>query len=329
MAKRKLYRYNPETDNFERFYPSFKDRLGTIITIVLIGLILAVGFYLVIFYMFETPTVENLTAENNELKQKLKNQVKTFDVLDDRVNYTMDVMRAIQERDSNVYRVLMQMDSIGPYIIYPEDLTSEKSNKLSKINDSNLVSSLTARLDSIDRAILLQSYSFNDLIRTAKENKEKMRHIPSVIPLHIKDYTMSSGFGMRIDPVYEVPRFHAGLDFAAGIGTPVYATADGKVEQAGDRGTYGNCIDINHGNNYLTRYGHLSKINVKSGQTVKRGDLIGFVGSTGKSTGPHLHYEVRFKAEPQNPVNYYFMDITPAEYDKMIQQAANAGHVMD
>lgn len=145
----------------------------------------------------------------------------------------------------------------------------------------------------------------------------------------MKNYTMSSGYGYRRDPVYGTTKFHSGLDFAAVTGTPVYATGDGVVEYAERRSGYGNCIDISHGYNYTTRYAHLSEILVSSGQEVKRGDLIGKVGSTGKSTGPHLHYEVRFKDEPQNPVNYYFMDLTPEQYAEMIREAENAGHVMD
>ena len=156
-----------------------------------------------------------------------------------------------------------------------------------------------------------------------------MAHIPSIIPIDVKDYTMSSGYGYRRDPVYGSTKFHAGLDFAEKNGIPVYATGDGTVTVAERKSGYGNCIDIDHGYNYLTRYAHLSEILVSPGQSVKRGDYIGKVGSTGKSTGPHLHYEVRFKDEPQNPVNYYFMDLTPEQYAEMVREAENAGHVMD
>lgn len=334
MKKKKLYLYNPETDNFERFYPSFKDRMGLIISSVLIGLVLAVGFYLIIFYTFETPTVENLQAENSKLRDRIKEQKAEIKDLTDglvnRVDYTMSVMRTIQERDSNFYRVVMQMDSISPNVIYPDELKESAKNDIKKVGDSNLISALTLRLDSLDILLLRQSASFNQLIAKMKDDRDRVRHIPSIIPLHKNDYTVSSGFGQRIDPVYDIPQFHKGMDFAAGMGTPVYATADGTVSVAvnGDTG-YGNHVDIEHGFNYMTRYGHLSKIMVKQGQSVKRGDLIGLVGSTGKSTGPHLHYEVRYNGEALNPSNFYFLDITPAEYDKIVKQAANAGHVMD
>ncbi len=140
---------------------------------------------------------------------------------------------------------------------------------------------------------------------------------------------MASGYGYRSDPVYRTLKFHEGLDYSADIGTPVYATGDGTVELAGWNKGYGNSIDISHGYNYLTRYAHLSEILVRQGQKVRRGDMIGKVGNTGKSTGPHLHYEVRLHGQPQNPVNYYFYDLTPEQYDDLIRLSENAGHVMD
>lgn len=203
------------------------------------------------------------------------------------------------------------------------------TRRLRKLPDGGLVKLLTQRLDLFDRQLYAQSISFDQLRTEAGKQKDKLSHIPSIIPIDVKDYTMSSGYGYRRDPVYGSTKFHAGLDFAAKSGTPVYATGDGTVEAADRRSGYGNCIDISHGYNYVTRYAHLSEILVKAGDAVKRGDLIGRVGSTGKSTGPHLHYEVRFKDEPQNPVNYYFMDVTPEQYADMVREAENAGHVMD
>lgn len=330
MKKRKLYLYNPETDNFERFYPSIKDRLWLILTTTIIGLTLAVGFYLVIFYLFETPTVENLTEENIRLRSRIKEQRQEMQNVINRLDYSMSVMRTIQQRDSNFYRVVMQMDSISADVISPDRLKEEGVKRLKKVNDSKLAERLMVRLDSLDDALIRQSASFVELINKARENKDKMRRIPSIMPLHTKDYTLASGYGKRIDPMYDIPQFHEGLDFAANVGTPVYATADGEISVvATDKSGYGNYVDIEHGFDYMTRYGHMSKILVKQGQTVKRGEMIGYVGSSGKSTGPHLHYEVRLKGEAMNPVDYYFMDLTPSEYDLIVKQAANAGHVMD
>ena len=140
---------------------------------------------------------------------------------------------------------------------------------------------------------------------------------------------MASGYGWRIDPIYHTRRFHAGMDFTAPVGTNVFATGNGVVVSAGWEQGYGNCVQINHGYGYITLYGHMSAIKVRNGQTVKRGDIIGLVGSTGKSTGPHLHYEVHFKGQIMNPQNYYFLDLSPKEYDKMVQMSNNAGQIFD
>ncbi|MDE6154450.1 MAG: M23 family metallopeptidase, partial [Muribaculaceae bacterium] len=179
--------------------------------------------------------------------------------------------------------------------------------------------------------IYTQIGSFEQLRDLAMQRKDRLMHVPSIQPVADKDLRhMASGYGRRVDPVYGTVRFHEGMDFSAPIGTPVYATGDGVIKTAGrSMSGYGNMIDIDHGFNYLTRYAHLSEVLVAPGQQVKRGDLIGKVGNTGKSTGSHLHYEVRLKGVAQNPVNYYFQDLTPEEYAAMVEAAENAGHVMD
>ena len=157
-----------------------------------------------------------------------------------------------------------------------------------------------------------------------------LKCIPAIQPVSNKDLKKTaSGYGVRIDPIYKTTMFHAGMDFSASPGTPVYATGDGVVVKAGWETGYGNTIEVNHGFGYLTRYAHLSAYKVRPGQKVVRGEVIGAVGSTGKSTGPHLHYEVYVKGKVQNPVNYYFMDLSAEDYDKMIQIAANHGKVFD
>ena len=140
---------------------------------------------------------------------------------------------------------------------------------------------------------------------------------------------MASGYGWRIDPVYHTRRFHAGMDFTAPTGTPIYATANGTIMSAGWKQGYGNCVEINHGYGYVTLYGHMSVIKTNAGRSVKRGDVIGLVGSTGKSTGPHLHYEVHLRGEIMNPANYYYLDLSPADYDRMIQMSNNSGQMFD
>lgn len=322
MSKNAIYRYNPDTDNFERIYPSWKKRILRIMLFILSSAIIGGGIFTIVFFSFETPDEAALRRENSELKSK-------YNILNRRLDNSLKIMKDIQNRDDNFYRVMMQMEPVSNSQRFAGLDNEKRYNDLKKLSDNGLVKLLTQRLDLFDRQIYAQSLSFDQLRDEAGKQQDKLAHIPAIIPINIKDYTMSSGYGYRKDPIYETTKFHAGLDFAAKVGTDVFATGDGIVEQSGHRGTYGNCIDISHGYNYLTRYAHLSEILVKPGQQIKRGDLIGKVGSTGKSTGPHLHYEVRFKDEPQNPVNYYFMDVTPQQYDEMVREAENAGHVLD
>jgi murein DD-endopeptidase MepM/ murein hydrolase activator NlpD len=196
--------------------------------------------------------------------------------------------------------------------------------------DAELLRNVNNKLDMLERLIYSQIKSYDYLRDQAAMLDQRVAHIPAIQPVSEKHLrVMASGYGYRVDPVYGTTKFHEGMDFSAPQGTPVYATGDGTVIHSSWESAYGNLIEINHGYNYVTRYAHLSEILVRNGQTVKRGDLIGKVGNTGKSTGPHLHYEVRLRGEPQNPVNYYFFDLTPAQYDEMIRLAENAGHVMD
>ena len=322
MKRNVTYRYNPDTDNFERIYPSFKSRFLRVLLFAGSSLLSGAVLYVLAFYLFGTPTEDSLRRENAMLKSQ-------YNVLNRRLDNSLKIMGDIQNRDDNFYRVMMQMEPMSRSQRFAGLDNEKRYREIQKLPDAGLVKLLTQRLDLFDRQLYAQSISFDQLRVEAGRQKEKIARIPSIIPIDIKDYTMSSGYGYRRDPVYGSTKFHAGLDFAAKTGTPVYATGDGTVEVAERKSGYGNCIDISHGYNYLTRYAHLSEILVMPGQEVKRGDLIGKVGSTGKSTGPHLHYEVRFKDEPQNPVNYYFMDVSPEQYAEMVREAENAGHVMD
>ncbi|MDE7347791.1 MAG: M23 family metallopeptidase [Muribaculaceae bacterium] len=316
-----FYRYNPDTDNFERHYPTLKTRLTSLGKYLAVGAI-GIGLYALILYAFAGPTEKKLREENRKLKAQ-------YAILEKRLDNSIKVMEDIRNRDDNFYRVMMQMDPLSSKERYSGLENDTKLENIGHLKDAELLSRMNRSMDLLEHQIYSQSVSFDQLRDAAGEQKEKLACIPSVMPINISDYTMSSGYGYRRDPIYGTAKFHEGLDFAAATGTPVFATADAIVEVADRKDSYGNCIDLNHGYNYVTRYAHLSQILVKPGQRVKRGEMIGKVGSTGKSIGSHLHYEVRFKGEPQNPVHYYFMDLTPQQYVDMIQLAENSGHVMD
>lgn len=322
MSKKAQYSYNPVTDNYERIYPTMRSRLSVVGRMLLLGALFWGVVILVLWLFFGLFNESYAAKEHSTLKSQYK-------AMEQRLDAALTVMNQISARDDNFYRVMMQMEPIKMSARYAGQILPADYDNLYKQSDKELIGLLNTNLGLLERQIYVQSRSFDELRGAAMNQRDKIRHIPAVMPINVSDYTMSSGYGYRVDPVYGTSAFHAGLDFAAPTGTSVYATADGVVAEAERTGGYGNKIDIDHGYNYVTRYAHLSRIDVMPGQSVKRGDKIGEVGSTGKSTGPHLHYEVRFKDEPQNPVNYYFIDVSPEEYNAMVTLAENAGHVMD
>ncbi|MDD2961275.1 MAG: M23 family metallopeptidase [Muribaculaceae bacterium] len=323
MSKKIFYRYNENSEIYERVYPTTKERLVVVARHFIIGILIGVAIFLIVYYWIDFPREKQLKKENNEL-------ISQLDILNARMNRSLAIIEDLQQRDDNFYRVMMQAERVSPASRYAGLDNDARYNELRSLNDADLIISVTKKMDRIDQQLYSQIKSYNELIGIAKGQKDRIQHIPSIQPISAKDMKqMASGYGYRRDPVYGISKFHEGLDFAADTGTPIYATGNGKVIEAEWNSGYGNMIDISHGYNYVTRYAHLSKIDVKAGQEVKRGDKIGEVGNTGKSTGSHLHYEVRYKGEAQNPINYYFFDITPEQYAELVKQAENAGHVMD
>lgn len=322
MSKNIYYRYNPETDNFERIYPSFRMRLASWTKTGITAVVLAVVIFFIIFYCFDSPTEKNLRAENSQLRSQ-------YGILSRRLDNSLKVMERLKDRDDNFYRVMMQMDPMSSIQRHAGLDNEARYKDLQRLSDAGLVTQLTKRMDLLERQLFAQVQSFDQLRVAVGQQKDKMAHIPAILPVRIKDFTIASGFGYRRDLINGSSVFHEGIDFAAPMGTPVYATADGEIRSSGREIGYGNCIEIDHGYNYVSRYAHLNEILVQDGEKVKRGQMIGKVGSSGKSSGPHLHYEVLLKDASQDPVNYCFMDLTPHEYADIIQVAENAGHIMD
>lgn len=323
MSKKVFYRYNPSSGHYDRVFPSKKEQAWEIAQKSLLTIIGCCAVIWVIYLFVDTPREKKLQQENTELRTHL-------DLLNKRLDASLEVIGDISARDNNFYRVIMGAERVSSSRKFAGLDNENRYNKLNSLTDAPLIKTLTRKMDFLEQSLYNQILSFDELQQLARKNKDRLSHIPSIQPISRESMKqMASGYGYRLDPIYGTSRFHAGLDFAADTGTKVYATADGLVKEAGWESGYGNCVDIDHGYGYMTRYAHLNKFYVKTGQEIKRGDFIGEVGSTGKSTGSHLHYEVRYNGEPQNPINYYFMDITPEEYDDLIRQAENAGHVMD
>ena len=323
MSKKVYYKYNQESYTYERIYPTVKDRLFIFLRHLLSGIIIGGGGIFCFIYFFGSPGEQASVKENQLLRTQ-------FDVVSKRLDDALLVMKDLQQRDDYMYRAVFHSDPIPSSIRYSGVGGSGRYDYLLDISSPDLIIQTTKKVDLLSKQIYVQSNSFDQIVDLAKNQKERLAHIPSIQPISDKYLRqMASGYGTRIDPVYGTVKFHAGMDFSANIGTPVYATAAGTVIYADWHQGYGQCIIIDHGYDYETLFGHLSKYDVRVGQKVVRGEKIGEVGNTGKSTGPHVHYEVHVKGQPDNPAKYYFMDLTPAEYDLMLKEADNRGQVMD
>lgn len=320
MKRKIFYRYNELNDTYERVYPSRASRIWTIVKNVFEGITIAIIIFVSLYYLIDFPRERVLRQEN----QKLRNEISD---LDGQLSEALTIMDEIAKRDNNFYRVMLQAD---PLSMSQRASGHEQAMAMKKMDDAELVSSVNNKMDLLNRLIYSQIGSFNELRTMASQQSARIAAIPSIQPISNSDLRqMASGYGRRVDPVYGTMKFHEGMDFSSPVGTKVYATGDGVVSSAGWKSAYGNMIEINHGFDYTTRFAHLSEILVKPGQKVSRGDLIGKVGNTGKSTGPHLHYEVRYKGQPRNPINYYFQDLTPEQYAEMVRESESAAHVMD
>lgn len=323
MKQKVFYIYNPKTEQYERVYPSRSARLVVALRNIGNSLLLAIVLLAVLYWVMELPREKRLRESNEQLLTEVQ-------VLDRRADIAISVMEELADRDNNFYRVLYGAEPLTTAARHAGLERQRTYEQFDSLDDSGLVSKLERKLDRLDRLVYSQSQSYDFLAEQGRTKQDRIAHIPAIQPVPERYLrSMASGYGVRRDPIYGTTKFHEGMDFSAPIGTPVYATADGRVASASWQGLYGNLIEIEHGYNYMTRYAHLSSFEVRPGQIVHRGDLIGRVGNTGKSTGPHLHYEVRLKGQAQNPVNYYYYDLSPAQYDEIIAIAENAGHVMD
>lgn len=323
MKRKVYYKYNPQTLTYERVYPSAKDKVFTVLRHLMSGILLGFVVFWGLYYFFGSP-------KEMEMQKDAQLTQTQFKVLSKRMDEALLIMQSIEQRDDNMYRAIFHAEPIAPSIRSSGIGNANKYEFLSGLSNADLVTQTTKKMDLLEKQMYVQSNSFDEVTGMAKNQKDRLLHIPSIQPVAEKNLkNIASGYGMRIDPVYGTPRFHSGMDFSAAIGTPAYATGNGTVILADWKQGYGKCIMIDHGYGYQTLYGHLNEYKVRQGQKVTRGEQIGEVGNTGKSTGPHLHYEVHVKGEPDNPAKYYFMDLTPQEYDKMLQLAANHGQVMD
>ncbi len=318
------YRFNPESLTFVRETITIGQTLLRGFRYVLMTVVIAIAYYIVFSFFFDTPQEKGLRRENKELMLQ-------FEILNKKFDQVALVLEDIQQRDANIYRTIFEAEPLHSTIRTAGMGGVDRYSELENITNSELVIESAKRIDQLAKQVYIQSRSFDEIIDLAMRKEEMIANIPAIQPISNKDLQrVASPFGVRIHPFYKVLKMHTGMDFTAPTGTEVYATGNGVVSDVihSFRG-YGNTIIIDHDYGYTTLYAHLHKILVRRGQSVHRGDVIGLVGNTGMSMSPHLHYEVRKNDEPINPINFYFNDLTPEEYDKIIELASQRGQSLD
>ena len=322
MAKKK-YKINPETLAMEQVEHGFRYWVRQTGIYILAGVVIGILFLYLFLTFFPSPREKQLLRERASLESQLE-------VLNSQVDQMQVVMTDLQQRDDNLYRVLFGAEPIPLSVRQGAQRKIDYYEQLAQMTNSELAADLSLKVDLLEKEIYVQAKSYDEVAQMAKEQEIRMENIPAIQPVMNKDLKrVASGDGMRIDPVYHVRKFHQGMDFTAPTGTEVFATGNAKVDFAGWKQGYGNTVILDHGYGYKTLYAHLYKILVRKGQKVRRSDIIALVGNTGKSTGPHLHYEVRLNNKPVDPRNYYFYDLSPEEYDQMIQLSNNFGQMLD
>ncbi len=316
------YHFNESSLRFEPVTAKNAGKIFGIVANCLGALVLGFLSFLLFSRLFDSPELRSLKEENEKMEIQ-------YGLLQLRANELEELMDELERRDDNMYRAILQAE---PLENRQGSFQASRYADLQNMTHFKMVTQLTRDIDELARRVYVQSNSYDELAELIRNNEDRLRHVPSIQPIAYSAMNSeSSGFGNRIDPIYGTVRFHAGLDFSTPIGTDVYATADGVVTTAEyNRGGYGYLVVIDHGYDYMTYYAHLKNVNkVYVGKKVKRGDIIAESGHTGKSTNPHLHYEVRYKGEPDNPVRYFFQDLSPEEYDDMLTRLANSGLPMD
>ena len=323
MKGKNKYKINPQTLALEQVEHGLRYWLRQTGIYIFGGIVLGVVFLYLFLYFFPSPREKQLRKEKETIQSQME-------MLNSQVDQMQIVMTDLQQRDDNLYRVLFGAEPIPLSIRQGTQRKIDYYEQLGQMTNSQLVADLALKVDILEKELYVQAKSYDEIVELTKTKEIRMEHIPAIQPVMNKDLKrVASGYGMRIDPVYHVRRFHQGMDFTAPTGTEVFATGNAKVEFAGWKQGYGNTVILDHGYGYKTLYAHLYKILVRKGQKVRRSDVIALVGNTGKSTGPHLHYEVRLNGRAVDPRNYYFYDLSPEEYDQMIQLSNNFGEMLD
>jgi len=325
MSKVKYY-YDPDTLSYRKIEPKKSKKYRNII-FFLLGSVLF-GFFGLIF-LLNTNLVN--TPKELSLQREVQNYELQFEILDRKMQQMEEVLTNIADRDNNIYRLYFEANPIPDEQRRAGFGGVNRYKSLEGFNNSEIITDATRRLDVIQKQMVIQSKSLDEIAKLAEEKEKLLAAIPAIQPVNNEDKPrMVSGYGWRTDPFTKARKMHWGMDFAAPRGTPIYASGDGKVTRADNRSSgYGKHIRLDHGFGYGSLYAHLSKYNVTKGQKVKRGDLIGFMGNTGRSKGPHLHYEVWKDGKRINPINFYYGSLTAEEFENMLKIANQENESLD
>ncbi|WP_196890212.1 M23 family metallopeptidase [Aureivirga sp. CE67] len=322
MAKVKYY-YDPETLSYKKIKVKPIDKIKTALAVLVAGLILMIWGYLII-----TPFV--YSPKEKHYKREIDNYAIHMELIQKRLTEYEKRMDEIAERDNNIYRQYLEANPIPREQRKAGFGGVNRYKNLQGFENSDQIEAVTKSLDNLANQIYVQSKSLDEIVKLAEDKENMLASIPAIQPVKNEDLKrMASGFGMRMHPILKYRKMHNGMDFTANKGTPIYATGNGTVVKAKRSSTFGNHVIIDHGYGFKTIYAHMSKMNTKKGKKILRGDVIGYVGNTGRSAAPHLHYEVHKNGKPVNPVYYYYGDLTPEEFEKMLDASHEEGQSLD
>ncbi len=322
MARVKYY-FNPQSLKYEKVIVGVRKRLlvalGWLATAVVFGAV----FLWIVYSNFDSPKEKQLRNEIEGLKYQ-------YELLQKRVDLSESVLRDLEDRDDNIYRVIFEADPIPRSVRQAGYGGVDKYKSLQQYDNARLMTETAMKIEKLEKQLYIQSKSFDETFSLAKSKAVMLASIPGIQPVSGAESVIGSGFGYRIHPIYKTYMMHNGIDFTAPVGTEIHATGDGVVSKVEFDGRgYGNNVVISHGYGYETLYGHMSRFNVKRGQKIKRGEVIGWVGNTGASTGPHCHYEVIRNGVKINPINFFYNDLTPEQYEVVIELASKENQSFD
>jgi len=320
------YKFNTKSLTYEKVTVSFFKRLWQALSYLATGLVFATIAIFIAYNYFDLNS-----PKEKQLKREMAELSLQYQLLNNRMGEVSEVLDDIQERDNNIYRTIFEAEPIPISIRKAGFGGVERYKELQGYDNSELMIATNIRLDRLSKQLYIQSKSFDEVAKLVKNKAQLLASIPAIQPISNEELKhQPSGYGWRTHPIYKTPEFHPGMDFASPEGTEIYATGDGVVTRADNMAQgYGNHVVLDHGYGYETLYGHMSKLGVHVGQQVKRGQLIGYVGSTGLSTAPHVHYKVHKNGSTVNPINFYYNDLTPEQYQKLIEISSQSSQSFD